>query len=147
MRDINASYNMVPLTYSFNTAHLPIYTIPDLMVIRLFWLIYKNKAGGYHGEQLSQFITLKSQIFPVQNSNLQSSASVAKSSACKIWKFLSFLSPHLWFSVSYNLLSSQRLIFRLPENLVTPKASQSFGLVYPMSMIRAHEYYFGACIE
>ena len=46
MRDINASYNMVPLTYSFNTAHLPIYTIPDLMVIRLFWLIYKNKAGG-----------------------------------------------------------------------------------------------------
>ena len=79
--------------------------------------------GRYHQEPSSQFITLMSQIFPVKNSNLQSSGLVglvAKSSVFKTGKFWNLLSSHLRFWVSFNLLSSQGLIFRLPKNPVTP---------------------------
>ena len=68
---------------------------------------------------------LKSQIFPVKNANLRSSGLVglvAKSSVFKLGNFCNLLSSHLRFWVSFNLLSSQRLIFRLSKNAVTPPA-------------------------
>ena len=81
--------------------------------------------GRYHQQRSSQLITLKSRIFPVKNANLQSSGLVglvAKSSVFKTGQFWNLLSSHLRFWVSFNLLSSQRLIFRLPKNPVTPQS-------------------------
>ena len=89
--------------------------------------------GGYHQELSSQLITLKSQIFPFKNSNLQSyglGGLVTKSSVLQTRQVWNLLSSHLrfWVSfnllsfwVSFNLLSSQGLIFRLPKNPVTPQ--------------------------
>ena len=85
--------------------------------------IFCEDWGRYHQEPSSQLITLKSQIFPVKNSNLQSSGLVglvAKSSVFKNRQFWNLLSSHLRFWVSSNLLSSQGLILRLPKNPVTP---------------------------
>ena len=76
-------------------------------------MCYFHIRGRYHQEQSSQLITHKSQIFPVKNSNLQFSGIVAKSSVFKTRQLRSLLSSHLRFWVSFNHLSSQRLIFRL----------------------------------
>ena len=83
--------------------------------------------GRYHQEQSSQLITLKSQIFPDKNANLRSSGLVSlvskfQSSNWAIFagNFCNLLSSHLGFRVSFNLLSSLRLIFRLPKNPDTP---------------------------
>ena len=80
-------------------------------------------CGRYHQEPSSQLITLKSQIFLVKNSNLQSSGLVglvAKSSVFKPRQFWNLLSSHLRFWMSFNLLSPQGHIFGLPKNPVTP---------------------------
>ena len=80
--------------------------------------------GRYHQERSSQLITLKNQILLVKNLNLQSSSLVgwvAKFSVVKTRQFWNLLSSHLRFWVSFNLLSSQRLIFRLPKNPVPPE--------------------------
>ena len=75
----------------------------------------------YQREPSSQLTTPKSIVFPINNSNLQSSCPFANitsvsNTQCNR-KFWNFLSSHLRFSVSLNLLSSQRLIISLP---VTP---------------------------
>ena len=86
--------------------------------------MFRSLNGGYHQEQSSQLITLNSQIFPIKNANLQSSGLVAKSSVFKTRQFWNLLSSHLRFWVSFNLLSSQRRVFRLPKNPVTPPLNQ-----------------------
>ena len=101
----------------------------------------RQKWGRYHQEPSSQLITLKRQIFPVKNSNLQSSGSVglvAKSSVFKTRQYWNLLSSHLRFRVSCNLLSSQGLIFRLPKNPVTPQkifGRHLFTLAYKLQSI------------
>ena len=89
----------------------------------IFTVLSYTFWGKYHQELSSQLITLKSRIFLVKNSNLQSSGLVglvAKSSVFKSRQFWNLLSSHLRFWWSFNLLSSQGLIFRLPKNPVTP---------------------------
>ena len=84
---------------------------------------FKHYWGRYQQDPSSQLITPNSQIFPVKNSNLQSSGLVgllSKSSVFKTRQFWNLLSSHIRFWVSFILLSSQGLIFRLPKNLVTP---------------------------
>ena len=86
--------------------------------------------GRYHQERSSQLITFRNQIFPVKNLNLPSSSLiglVAESPVVKTRQFLNLLSSHLRFWVSSNLLSSQRPIFRLPKNPVTPPHVQGTG--------------------
>ena len=69
----------------------------------------------YHQEPSSQSITLKSQVLPVKNVNLCSFGLVAKLLSSKLGNFCNLLSSHIRFWVSFNPLSSQRLIFRLPN--------------------------------
>ena len=83
----------------------------------------QSSWGRYHQEQSSQLITPQSQIFPFKNAHLRPSglvSPVAKSSVIKLGNFCNLLSSHLRFLVPFNLLSSQRLIFRLPKNPDTP---------------------------
>ena len=87
------------------------------------WTEQQTKETGYHGKRSSQFSPLKSPIFRVKSSNLHSSGLVRLASQSSVFKkgnFSSLLSSHLRFLLSYNLPSSQGLIFKLPENLVTP---------------------------
>ena len=86
-------------------------------ICRLIWW------GKYHQEKSSQLIIFMSRMFPVKNSNLPSYGLVAKSSVFKTSQLWSLLPSHLTFWVSFNLLFSQRLIFRLPKNLITPAPS------------------------
>ena len=85
--------------------------------------VMKPPKRRHHQELSSQLITHKSQIFPFNNSDLQYSGLdglVAESSVFKTKQFWNLLSSNLRFWVSFNLLSSQRLIFSLPKNHVTP---------------------------
>ena len=91
------------------------------LILFLFMLVMLHNT--------SPLITFKSRVFPDKNANLQFSGLVgsglvgliAKSSVFKTRQFWNLLSSHLRFWVSFNLLSSQRLIFRLPKNPVTPQ--------------------------
>ena len=95
-----------------------------------FWLVVFNLCccdnelggGGYHQEPSSQLITLKSWIFPFKNSDLQSSGLVGL-----VAKFSVFINRQIWKLLSFNLLSSNRLIFRLPKNPVTPSDRRSYA--------------------
>ena len=71
----------------------------------------------YHEELSSQSITLYTQIFTVKNWKLQSTGLVVKYSVFRTWQFWSLLFSHLRIWVSFNVLSTQRLIFRLQTSL------------------------------
>ena len=74
---------------------------------------FNGKVKGIWGGIMKTLNESRIQIFNflAQLPNLQSS---------KLGKFLSPLSLHSEFELVFDLLSSQRLIFRLPENPVTP---------------------------
>ena len=55
---------------------------------------------------------------------------MAKSSVFKTRKFSNLLSSHLRFWVSFDLLSSQGLIFKLPKHPVTPHLIQLYQLTF-----------------
>ena len=90
--------------------------------------------GRYHQKLSSQLITLKSQIFPIKNSNLQSSGLVgsdAKSSVFKTRQFWNLLSSHLRFWVSFNLISActRANLQYFPKTRLSPplRVSCSYG--------------------
>ena len=74
---------MPPKTKELRVFRIFVFSSPQTKLIHQPW-------GRYHQEQSSQLITLKSQIFPVKSSNLQSSGLVvlvAKSSVFKTRQF------------------------------------------------------------
>ena len=66
-------------------------------------LVELMQEGEYHWKGLPSFFLFSCKFSVVKKGNA-----------------VSLLSSHLIFLLSYNLLSSQGLIFKLPENLVTP---------------------------
>ena len=85
------------------------YLIPKHLILSAwpFWSLW----GRYHQEPSSQLITLKSQIFPVKNSNLQSSGLVGllrKSSVFKTRQFKIWSVFHSSFFTTANLQTSQK---------------------------------------
>ena len=79
------------------------------------WSVFKFYSaihGAFWDVSPGAIISL-SKIFPVKNSNFPSSSLVAKSPVSKTRLFWSLLSSHLRFRVCFNLLSWQKLIFRL----------------------------------
>lgn len=71
-------------------------------------------------EPSSHLITLKSQNFPVKNSNLKfRMALLPNTQSSKLSNFWCLLSSHLRLWVSLGLLSSHRLIFILPVTPIT----------------------------
>ena len=105
------------------------YLIPKNLILSAwpFWSLW----GRYHQDPSSQLIILKSQIFPVKNSNLQSSGLVGlvtKSSVFKTRQFWNLLSSYFRFWLSFNLLS-----FFTMANLQTsqtPKHSHIIILIF-----------------
>ena len=84
-----------------------------LVLVRL--VTYRE---GIHKEQSSQLATLESQIFTIKGQIFDPLSQLPNLLSSKL--FWSLLSSHLRFWVSFNLLSSRRLIFRLFKSPVTP---------------------------
>ena len=84
--------------------------------------IHVYNRERYHKELSSRLVKLKSKIFPIRNSNPQSSGLVTESSVSfKTRQFWSLLYSHFIFWVSFNLLTSptsRKPGYPLPHNML-----------------------------